>query len=158
MKFKRINRMDEEYRFVLQKMEDIMQIFLVLALIIGLIAVVFTIQNTALVTVTFLVWDLNHSLAFVVLLAILAGVLISQFVAMPGRFKRKLEITNQTKKIKEMETELMSSKVRMEALKQEVEVYRSKVDPPMDEMSVAEFSPQPAAKRFINNIKSKLKP
>lgn len=135
-----------------------MQIFLVLALIIGLIAVVFTIQNTALVTVTFLVWDLNHSLAFVVLLAILAGVLISQFVAMPGRFKRKLEITNQTKKIKEMETELMSSKVRMEALKQEVEVYRSKVDPPMDEMSVAEFSPQPAAKRFINNIKSKLKP
>lgn len=135
-----------------------MQIFLVLALIIALIAVVFTIQNTALVTVTFLVWDLNHSLAFVVLLAILAGVLISQFVAMPGRFKRKLEITNQTKKIKEMETELMSSKVRMEALKQEVEVYRSKVDPPMDEMSVAEFSPQPAAKRFINNIKSKLKP
>lgn len=135
-----------------------MQIFLVLALIIALIAVVFTIQNTALVTVTFLVWDFNHSLAFVVLLAILAGVLISQFVAMPGRFKRKLEITNQTKKIKEMETELMSSKVRMEALKQEVEIYRSKVDPPMDEMSVAEFSPQPAAKRFINGIKSKLKP
>lgn len=135
-----------------------MQIFLVLALIIALIAVVFTIQNTALVTVTFLVWDFNHSLAFVVLLAILAGVLISQFVAMPGRFKRKLEITNQTKKIKDMETELMSSKVRMEALKQEVEIYRSKVDPPMDEMSVAEFSPQPAAKRFVNNIKSKLKP
>ena len=132
-----------------------MQIFLVLALIIALIAVVFTIQNTALVTVTFLVWDLNHSLAFVVLLAILAGVLISQFVA---RLKRKVEITNQTKKIKEMETELMSSKVRMEALKQEVEVYRSKVDPPMDEMSVAELSPQPTAKRFINGIKSKLKP
>jgi len=139
-------------------MEDIMQIFLVLALIIALIAVVFTIQNAALVTVTFLVWDLNHSLAFVVLLAILAGVLISQFVAMPTRLKRKVEITNQTKKIKEMETELMSSKVRMEALKQEVEVYRSKVDPPMDEMSVAELSPQPTAKRFINGIKSKLKP
>ena len=141
-----------------KKMEDIMQIFLVLALIIALIAVVFTIQNTALVTVTFLVWDLNHSLAFVVLLAILAGVLISQFVAMPTRLKRKLELTNQAKKIKDMETELMSSKVRMEALKQEVEVYRSKVDPPMDEMSVAELSPQPAAKRFINGIKSKLKP
>lgn len=135
-----------------------MQIFLVLALIIALIAVVFTIQNTALVTVTFLVWDLNHSLAFVVLLAILAGVLISQFVAMPGRFKRKMEITNQTKKVKDMETELMSSKVRMEALKQEVEVYRSKVDPPMDEMSVDELRPQPATKRFINGIKSKLKP
>lgn len=137
-----------------------MQIFLVLALIIALVAVVFTIQNTALVTVTFLVWDLEHSLAFVVLLAILAGVLISQFVAMPGRVKRKLEITNQVKKIKEMETELMSAKVKMEALKQEVEIYRSRVEPRMEEVSVAEFSPTatPAAKRFINGIKAKLKP
>lgn len=135
-----------------------MQIFLVLALIIALIAVVFTIQNTALVTVTFLVWDLNHSLAFVVLLAILAGVLISQFVAMPGRFKRKMEITTQSKKIKDMETDLMSSKVRMEALKQEVEVYRSKVDPPTDEISVAELNPRPVGKRFFNGFKSKLKP
>jgi uncharacterized integral membrane protein len=158
MQFARIIYMDQGNRLVLRKMEDIMQIFLVLALIIALIAVVFTIQNTALVTVTFLVWDLNHSLAFVVLLAILAGVLISQFVAMPTRLKRKLELTNQAKKIKDMETELMSSKVRLEAMKQEVEIYRSKVDPPMDEISVAEISPQPAAKRFINGIKSKLKP
>jgi len=137
-----------------------MQIFLVLALIIALIAVVFTIQNTALVTVTFLFWDLNHSLAFVVLLAILSGVLISQFVAMPGKVKRTLENTNQQKKIKDLETELMSSKVRMEALKQEVEIYRSKYDAPVEEISAAELNPTPvpAAKRFINGIKAKLKP
>ena len=137
-----------------------MQIFLVLALIIALIAVVFTIQNTALVTVTFLVWDLNHSLAFVVLLAILAGVLISQFVGMPGKVKRTVENTNQHKKIKDLETELMSSKVRMEALKQEVEIYRSKYDAPVDEISSADLNPTatPAAKRFFNGIKAKLKP
>lgn len=137
-----------------------MQIFLVLALIIALVAVVFTIQNTALVTVTFLVWDLEHSLAFVVLLAILAGVLISQFVAMPGKLKRKLEITNQLKKIKDMETELMSSKVKLEALKQEVEIYRSKLEGPLEEISVSELkpTPAPAAKRLFNGIKAKLKP
>jgi uncharacterized integral membrane protein len=137
-----------------------MQIFLVLALIIALIAVVFTIQNTALVTVTFLFWDLNHSLAFVVLLAILAGVLISQFVSVPGKFKRTMENTNQQKKIKELDTELMSAKVRLDALKQEVEIYRSKVDPPLEEISAAELNPTsgPAAKRFINGIKAKLKP
>jgi uncharacterized integral membrane protein len=137
-----------------------MQIFLVLALIIALVAVVFTIQNTALVTVTFLVWDLEHSLAFVVLLAILAGVLISQFVAMPGKLKRKLEITNQLKKIKDMETELMSSKVKLEALKQEVDIYRSKLEGPLEEISVSELKPTPApsAKRLFNGIKAKLKP
>lgn len=135
-----------------------MQIFLVLALIIALIAVVFTIQNTALVTVTFLFWDLNQSLAFVVLLAILAGVLISLFVSLPGKVKRTMENTNHKKKIKDMDTELMSTKVRLEALKQELEIYRNQVDPTAGEI-VPEATPQvSSAKSFLNGIKAKLKP
>ena len=112
-----------------------MQIFLVLALIIALIAVVFTIQNTALVTVTFLFWDLNQSLAFVVLLAILSGVLISQFVSVPGKVKRTMENNNQKKKIKELDSELMSTKVRLEALKQELEIYHNQVGPSAGEIT-----------------------
>ncbi len=134
-----------------------MQIFLVLALLIALVAVVFTIQNTAMVTVTFLVWDLNHSLAFIFVLALLAGVLISQFVSLPGRVKKSVENTNQKKKIKDMDTELMSTKVRLEALKQELEIYRGKVETPASEMTV-EPNGGPAAKRFLNGIKAKFKP
>lgn len=134
-----------------------MQIFLVFALIIALVAVVFTIQNTAAVTVTFLVWELNHSLAFIFLLAILAGVLISQFVSVPNKFKRTMENTNQKKKIKEMDSELMSTKVRLEAMKQEVEVYRGQLGTSAPEMT-PEPTSVPAAKRFINGFKAKLKP
>ena len=134
-----------------------MQIFLVFALIIALIAVVFTIQNTAAVTVTFLVWELNHSLAFIFLLAILAGVLISQFVSVPNKVKRTMENTNQKKKIKDLDTELMSTKVRLEAMKQEVEVYRGQLGTSAPEMTPEQTS-VPAAKRFINGFKAKLKP
>jgi uncharacterized integral membrane protein len=135
-----------------------MQIFLVLALIIALIAVVFTIQNTALVTVTFLFWDLNQSLAFVVLLAILAGVLISLFVSLPGKVKRTMENTNHKKKIKDMDTELMSTKVRLEALKQELEIYRNQVDPTAGEVVPVGTPQVSSAKSFLNGIKAKLKP
>lgn len=134
-----------------------MQIFLVLALIIALVAVVFTIQNTAMVTVTFLVWELNHSLAFIFLLAILAGVLISQFVSVPGKVKRTMENTNQKKKIKELDTELMSTKVKLEAVKQESEIYRTKLDLPASN-ATQEPVHMPAAKRILNGFKSKLKP
>ncbi len=134
-----------------------MQIFLVLALIIALVAVVFTIQNTSLVTVTFLVWELNHSLAFIFLLAILAGVVISQFVSIPGRVKKSVENTNQKKKIKDMDTELMSTKVRLEAMKQELEVYRSKLDTPVEEVT-SESEGLAAPKRFLNGFKAKFKP
>lgn len=134
-----------------------MQIFLVFALIIALIAVVFTIQNTAAVTVTFLVWELNHSLAFIFLLAILAGVLISQFVSVPNKVKRTMDNTNQKKKIKDLDTELMSTKVRLEAMKQEVEVYRGQLGTSAPEMT-PEPTSVPAAKRFINGFKAKLKP
>jgi hypothetical protein len=108
--------------------------------------------------VTFLFWDLNQSLAFVVLLAILAGVLISLFVSLPGKVKRTMENTNHKKKIKDMDTELMSTKVRLEALKQELEIYRNQVDPTAGEV-VPEGTPQvSSAKSFLNGIKAKLKP
>ncbi|MDO9086821.1 MAG: LapA family protein [Anaerolineaceae bacterium] len=135
-----------------------MQIFLVLALIIALIAVVFTIQNTALVTVTFLFWDINQSLAFVVLLAILSGVLISQFVSVPGKVKRTMENNNQKKKIKELDSELMSTKVRLEALKQELEIYHNQVGPSAEEVTPEVAPPVSSTKNFLNGIKAKLKP
>ncbi len=134
-----------------------MQIFLVFALIIALIAVVFTIQNTAAVTVTFLVWELNHSLAFIFLFAILAGVLISLFVSVPNKVKRTVENTNQKKKIKDLDSELMSTKVKLESMKQEVEVYRGQLGTSAPE-ATTEPSNTPAAKRFLNGVKAKLKP
>jgi len=54
-----------------------MQIFLFFALIISLLAVIFAVQNTAPVTVSFAIWKFPGSLALVLLAALAAGSLIS---------------------------------------------------------------------------------
>ena len=135
-----------------------MQVFLVFALIIALIAVAFAVQNTALVTVSFLFWNFNHSLAVVILLAIFAGVLISLFVSLPGMLKRSLETTNQRKKIKELDSELGSTKIKLEALQQELEVYRAHVEQPAPVVELEPVTPEsPSSNGFLSEIKAKLK-
>ncbi len=49
-------------------------LLLILALIIAVIAVIFALQNTAAVSVSFFVWQFNQSLALVLLLAAFVGV------------------------------------------------------------------------------------
>lgn len=64
-----------------------MLFFLILGLLLGAVAVVFALQNIMMITVTFLVWQMEGSLALILLLAMLAGVLVSVFVSIPGVIK-----------------------------------------------------------------------
>ena len=75
-----------------------MQFLIILALLIAVIAVVFALQNTAVVTITFLAWTVDGSLALVVLLAVLTGVLISVFVSLPSIVKNRIASSNRKKK------------------------------------------------------------
>ena len=53
-----------------------MQIFLVLGLVIAILAVVFAVQNVAVVAISFFTWKVDLSLAVALLLALAAGVLV----------------------------------------------------------------------------------
>ena len=81
-----------------------MQVFLVFALLISLFAVVFAVQNTAMVTVSFLMWDFDNSLAVVILLTVFTGVLISIFMSLPGWIKNCVYLMSVRKKNKDLET------------------------------------------------------
>lgn len=65
-----------------------MQIFLVLALIVAIVAVIFALQNPATVTVSLLFWQFDGSLALVLLVSLTAGVLISLLVSVPAVIRR----------------------------------------------------------------------
>jgi lipopolysaccharide assembly protein A len=91
-----------------------MQIFLFFALIIAVLAVFFALQNSDPVTVKFAVWDFNSSLAFVLLLALLAGALISFFFSLPSNLKARWTIRQQRKKLNENETSLAQVKAKLE--------------------------------------------
>lgn len=97
-----------------------MQIFIILALLISIVAVVFALQNTAVVTVSFLLWSFEGSLALVLLGTLLVGVLISLLASTPGLVRGKWNTSRERKKLTTLVTERDSYKMKAEQAEKEV--------------------------------------
>lgn len=102
-----------------------MQIFLFFALIIAVLAVFFALQNSDPVSVKFAVWEFNSSLAFVLLLALFAGALISFFFSLPSNLKARWTIRQQRKKLTEYENNLTQIKAKLEDTEQKLLALQS---------------------------------
>lgn len=83
-----------------------MLLFLILGLLIGAVSVVFALQNIAVITVTFLVWQVTGSLAVILLLAIVAGMLMSILVSVPEVIKDQMKIRALNRHQKDLEAEI----------------------------------------------------
>lgn len=105
-----------------------MQIFLILALILVIIAVVFAVQNVAIVTISFIAWKVDISLAVALLLALGAGVLISVLVSIPGWIKGGWNSASQKKKFNNLATERDGYKLKVEEALADREKYLKKLE------------------------------
>ena len=63
-------------------------ISIVLAVVIIAVIAVFSVQNAEPVTITFLFWTFKASLAIVIFLSVLSGVLIAVIISLPGKIRR----------------------------------------------------------------------
>ncbi len=100
-------------------------IFLILALLIAVVAVIFALQNTTQVTIAFLMWQFDQSLALVLLLALAIGVIIGLLAISPTVVKSKLALSNHKKKIDSLEKEINQCQqkiVTLEAAQQPAEI------------------------------------
>lgn len=109
-----------------------MQFLIILALLIAVVAVIFALQNTALVTISFLFWQFDGSLALVVLLAVLTGVLISVLASLPSIIKNQIGSNSKNKKIKEHEGLISKLEERLAAAKEELELYQVPPEVPVE--------------------------
>lgn len=91
-----------------------MQIYLILALILSGIAILFALQNTAPVTVSFVVWRFDSFLALVIIIALAAGALISMLLSLPSLIRHKWNLNTQSKKIGSLESNLTDYRARLE--------------------------------------------
>jgi lipopolysaccharide assembly protein A len=112
--------------------ESLMQIFLIFALIIAALAVIFALQNTVVTTVTFLLWTFNGSLALILLLALITGAFVSLLVSSPALIRDKLTIRNQKKRIIELETSLATHKNQLEEVQHKLNQSEQEQPSPMD--------------------------
>ncbi|NPA49494.1 MAG: LapA family protein [Thermodesulfobacteria bacterium] len=83
-----------------------MELYLILAAILGIFVAIFAIQNAVAVTVKFLIWEFQSSLAVLIIISMLAGMLLVFLLSIPGRIKRRKELYDKQKKIRELERRL----------------------------------------------------
>lgn len=97
------------------------QVFLFFALLIAAMAVTFALQNTAIVTVSFLVWGFTGSLALVLLFALTTGAIIGWLVTMPSVLRARLSDVGQRRKLNALETSLAEHKQRLDETQKQLE-------------------------------------
>ena len=80
-----------------------MVFFLVLALIIAILLVIFAIQNSAVITVTFLSFSTSGSLALILICVFISGVLAGIFFSLPAFFRKSSTLRQERRKLRELE-------------------------------------------------------
>lgn len=87
-----------------------MFIFLLLGAIIGAFSVVFVAQNTMPISVTFLSWQIEGSLAVVLTITFVGGVLMTALFSIPGLISDWVESARLRRRIKVLEEDLAKLK------------------------------------------------
>jgi uncharacterized integral membrane protein len=100
-----------------------MQVFLLLALLVAALAVIFAVQNTEIVTVDFLAWSFQGSLALILLIALASGAIASSLASIPSMFRVHRLGGAQRRNIENLQAEIVK-------LKQELEHHKPPKSPP----------------------------
>jgi uncharacterized integral membrane protein len=105
-----------------------MFIFLIIGLLLGGLVVIFALQNMTDITVTFLVWQFHGSLALILVLAAVAGMIIYAFLSMPEAIKKRFAISRLKKDKDILKNEVEDKKIEVENTKLKVEEEKAKLD------------------------------
>lgn len=95
-------------------------ILLIIALIITILAVIFALQNTAAVTVTFFAWQFDQSLALVLIITIILGVVIGLLTILPGSVRNKWKLSNLRKKSDALDKKLKEETAKREEVERQL--------------------------------------
>ena len=90
-----------------------MIISLILGVLLGAALVAFVLQNVAIVTVSFMTWQITGSLALVLLASIISGVVVTLLIILPGLIRDDFYLAAVKKQKKEVEDELANTKLAL---------------------------------------------
>lgn len=114
---------------------------LLLALIISILALIFAIQNTATVTVSFLFWDAQSPLTVVLLIALGVGAVVTALAMLPGQIRGKWSSFSKGRRISDIESELQRYQKELEDAKARVDELKAERDHAIAEQDAANAEP-----------------
>ena len=97
-----------------------MQLLTIVSLLFAAVAVLFALQNTAVVTVSFFAWEFQSSLAIVLLLAVVVGALLMGLLSTPATVKLQWAKKRESKRADKLEREVADLKVTVARLEAQV--------------------------------------
>ena len=97
-----------------------MQLMIIAAIFVGIGAVAFAMQNNLPVTVNFLLWRFDSSLAMVLLLALATGAIVVALLTTPGTVRRQWQLARQRRQLEEMEKRCEAQRVAMAELERRI--------------------------------------
>lgn len=98
-----------------------MRIFLLIALIIALIAVIFALQNTQVVSITFLAWTFQSSIALEMVVTLIAGVLVGILAMLPASIRSQLQVSSKKREKASLEASLAQAQQQVAALQKQLD-------------------------------------
>ena len=91
-------------------------VYLIFGLVIAVLAVIFALQNSMTVTISFLAWEVTASFSLVILITLAIGALIGYLVLIPSVIKRSIAASTHRKRIGALEKELDDKNSRISEL------------------------------------------
>jgi len=85
----------------------------IIGLVLGGIMVVFVLQNIIPVTVNFFAWEFSGSLSVILVLAIVAGMLVSFLLSLPEMIRKEFNVSRLKKDNKKLQGELDEHKQKL---------------------------------------------
>jgi uncharacterized integral membrane protein len=82
-----------------------MRIFFVVALILALLVTVFAVQNNQPITISFLFWSIEGSLALVLMINLVLGIVIGVLLMAPGSIRSRLRVGGLQRSVRALEEE-----------------------------------------------------
>ena len=80
--------------------------FIIFAILIALLAIIFALQNAQTVMVKLYLWDVNGSMALMMLITLLIGIISGMLILVPNIYRKNSTIKAHGKKIVELEKHL----------------------------------------------------
>jgi uncharacterized integral membrane protein len=105
-----------------------MIISLIIGLLLGAVTVVFALQNTASVSVVFLSWTFNGSLALILILAMGVGVVLTILLSLPGMINKNFKISSLKKQHNITKEELENKTIEVETEKAKLSANNAYLD------------------------------
>ena len=88
-----------------------MQFFIVLALVIAIVIVLFAVQNSVIVTVSLLSFHYNGSLALILVVVFTLGLFVGILISVPSLVRKSSDVREQKRRVKQLEESITRSTV-----------------------------------------------